>query len=166
MSCRFLEVRTSTSPTPATTDFIYRDVLFRIQSALSLDICQGTLLKLPRSGHLDHPPPVAHHPGHSFHIHGGETNTLFVDVKVLIPNSSLVAGFAGSWSHSTNESLAHGNTLGLDCSKSPLCNPENKSWTQFSLNCNPAHAVTPRRYVCVGLRISSPGCRVAGFQVE
>lgn len=84
-----------------------------------------TLLKLPRSGHLDHPPPVTHHPGHSFHIHGGETNTRFLDVKVLIPNSSLVAGFAGSWSHSINESLAHGNTLGLDSSKSPLCNPEN-----------------------------------------
>lgn len=155
MSCRFLKIRTSRSSTSATTYFIDRGMLFSPRFHSTSLKARMTLFSLPRSEHLDHPTPVAHHLGHSFHILGGQTHTLFLNVKVLMPNSSLLAGLLD---------LGHTPPTRVRLMATPWDSTVPR--TQFSLNYSPTHAVTPRRYVCMGLGVSSPSCRVAGFQVE
>lgn len=158
MSCRFLKIRTSRSSTSATTYFIDRGMLFsRRLHSTSLE-ARMTLFSLPRSEHLDHPTPVTHHLGHSFRILGGKTHALFLNVKVLMPNSSLLAGLLGLLD------LGHTPPARVRLMATPWDSTVPR--TQFSLNYSPTHAVTPRRYVCMGLGVSCPSCRVAGFQVE
>jgi hypothetical protein len=54
-----------------------------------------------------------------------ETSSLFFDDKVLMPNSSLLAGSGCRSVTQHQREPGYGNTLGLDGSKSPLRNPEN-----------------------------------------